>query len=466
MVLVKNGRRSFLKKIGGTTFAATTMRFWLRNAEAQAAFPKRFLFVYTNAGRAAESRHSGTGAGYTLGAGYSPLMPFKDKFLVIDGMHIPPHTDEEHPCGKAAILTGRAATLPNYKSAGLSLDRYLANKLTAGASFFTGTYNGPGSGDKGTNPVSWNGANSPNDGFLGTSMALATKLFGSGTTLPPPPSGSAPPPPSGGGTTQSVRDQNETALYDYLMADVNRLKGIAPKSEVQKLELHVEALTQLKTTVAPKPVPTTPTTNPTTPSAPAPTPMVTRQCGTSVDVSGASNEPDRISMVIANAFACDRARIGVMRIGSEDPYHNYSHNFASGHADAPKLRAMDKEWAQTFANLLGYLDSFKEGTGSVLSNTAVIWGSECCGEYGIGQDSGPKIAGEQDAGNGVHNTGYIPFIIAGGMGGVFKTGQRILLPGRHALEMYRLLIQQMGAGDGTDFGDNKWFKSYLTEILA
>jgi hypothetical protein len=157
-----------------------------------------------------------------------------------------------------------------------------------------------------------------------------------------------------------------------------------------------------------------------------------------------------------------------MRIGTEDPYHNLSHNFdpAKHPSDAARLREMDKQWAGHVANLLGYLDSFKEGNGTVLSNTLVLWGSECCGEYGIGQSSGPKIPGEQDAGNGVHNTGYIPFLLAGGLGGAFKMGQRLLLPGRHALELYRLISQQMGAGDAADFGDPMWFRGMLTEVLA
>lgn len=462
MVMLKTSRRGLLRGLAGASFAASTMRFLLRSAEAQ-AYPKRFLFVFTNAGRDSQSRSTGSGPTYALGPGYAPLAPFKAKVSILDGMKIPPHTGEEHPCGKAAALTGRQALAPSWKAAGPSFDRYLAGKLTAGASFFTGTYNGKGSGDVGINPVSWNGANSANDAFLEGSGALLMKLF-TGATPPPPP----PPPPAGTGGAVTppppAGDLDEVALYDYLMADVARLKRFAPRSELDKLELHAQALSQLRAGYAgggaPPPVPTGTGTTPTT----QPPAGVTRVCDASVSLAAAAAEIDKISLVIANAFACDRARIGVVRFGAEDPYHNYSH-WQDGASNRTNMQAMDRQWAQNFANLLGYLDSFAEGSGTVLDNTLVVWSHDTCGEYGVNMDSGTPLPGEDNAANGIHNTGYVPFVLAGSLGGTLKTGQRFYLPGRTNVDLYRTVAAQMGV-KADDFGDPAYYRGVLQEILA
>ncbi len=460
MVLVKNGRRGFLRHLAGTGFAASSMRFLLGSAEAQ-TFPKRVLLVFTNAGRGSQSRSTGIGAGYTLGASYAALAPLQSKVLILDGLKIHPHTGEEHPCGKAALFTGRPAAKGNWRSSGMSFDRYLAGKLTSGASFFTGTYNGSGSGDAGgiANPVSWNGAGSANDAFVGTSTALISKLFGAGTMLPPT-TPMQTPMPGGVPSPVSSKDQNEVALFDYLTAEVNSLKGIAPKLELERLELHVQALQQLRSRFAKAPAAGM---NPANPVVTLPPAMVTRQCGASVALTGASTKTDEISLVIANAFACDRARIGVVRIGAEEPYHDTSHLTTTTGRD--NLQRMDREWTASFANLLGYLNSFQEGSGTVLDNTLVLWGSDCCGEFGVGMDGGPKLPGEQDNANGIHNTAYMPFVLAGSLGGKIKTGQRVLATGRSSLDLYRTVAAQLGV-DASDFGDAAFAKGPLTEITG
>lgn len=456
------GRRTVLRGLAGTSFAATSMRFFLRTAEG-ATFPKRFLFVFTNAGRDSESHCTGTGPGYTLGAGYAPLEPFKSKVSILDGMKLPPHTGEEHPCGKASVLTGRMAADKTWKSTGLSFDRYLAGKLTAGSSFFTGTYNGKGSGDQGVNPVSWNGANSANDAFLQGSSSLVKKLFAGAASLPPAPT--TPTPPSTGTPTPigpSAQELNDTALYDYLMNEVKRIKSFAPQSQVEKLELHAQTISQLKSSIVKTPTSGTPGGGGGSPSVPSGS--VTRTCGDTVDLASASMETDKVSLAIANAFACDRARIGVVRFGSEDPYHDYSH-WQDGADNRTNMRRMDKEYAQNFANLLGYLDSFKEGDKTVLDNTVVLWSHDCCGQYGVDMDSGTPLPGEDNGANGIHNTGYVPFVMAGSLGGTLKAGQRFVIPGRSNVELYRTIAAQMGV-DASDFGDSAYYKGLIQDLIA
>jgi hypothetical protein len=272
----------------------------------------------------------------------------------------------------------------------------------------------------------------------------------------PSPTPAAPAPAAG----PTAADQNDMALYDFLMADVQRMKRFASREVVDRLELHAQALQQIRGGLA-KPGVATP--GATTPAAAAPTAPL-RQCGATVDLTGAMTETDKISLVIANAFACGRARIGVVRIGAEDPYHNYSH-WKDNPTYPDKLRQMDKDWAGSFANLLRFLDSFPEGTGTLLDNTIVVWGSECCGEFGVGMNTAPPLPGEQDAANGIHNTAYMPFILAGSGGGKIRTGQRIVDMGRTSVDLYRTIALQLGV-DASTFGDPAFFKGLLTDILV
>ena len=72
------------------------------------------------------------------------------------------------------------------------------------------------------------------------------------------------------------------------------------------------------------------------------------------------------------------------------------------------LIKIDTYYAQKFANLIGYLDSIPEGSGTVLDNSVVTW------------------MNEMSDGN-AHNLNNAPIVQAGSGGGYFKTGQVINL---------------------------------------
>jgi hypothetical protein len=405
-------RRSFLRAAAATTFGATALRTMIRSAEA--ASLGRVLFVYTNAGRDTDSRCSGTGTAFTLGAGYAPLAPYQRKLLIVDGLSLPPHTGEEHPCGKASLFTGRPAAAATHRATGLSIDRYLARKLTGGVSFFAGTATHGGDEDL---PVSWNAANAANDDYAIGANALATRLF---ARTPP-------------AVDRTVDPKADDPLYAHLLRELDRLQPHAPASEREKLDLHREAIEQLRTASSAPPI----------------------SCGTlePSTLAALSNEGDRIAKVIATAFGCGAARIGVVRIGAEEPYHGYSH-WRDGADLRAKLRAMDLEWSASFGKLLAALDAVKDGAGTLLDQTVIVWGSDCCGEFG---------AGNQD--NGIHGSTDMPFVLAGGLGGKLATGRRVVAQGRSNVDLYRTIATALGTS-ATDFGDPTLARGPLTEILA
>jgi hypothetical protein len=104
-----------------------------------------------------------------------------------------------------------------------------------------------------------------------------------------------------------------------------------------------------------------------------------------------------------------------------------------------------------------------EGSGTVLDNTVVVWGSECCGEFGVGMDYGEQ--GGQEDGNGIHNTAAMPFVLAGRLGGKLKQGQRVVAPNRTNLDLFRTIAGGLGV-DASDFGPAAFTRGPLAEILA
>lgn len=434
-------RRLCLRALASSTFLAPTLRFFVRNAEA-AAYPLRFLYVFASSGRYKTSRSTGTGAAYTLGMDMAPLEPWKNKLLIVDGIDLPPHGGEEHPSGRCSMLTGRMVdeTGRAWKSRGISFDRYLAQKIGGGVSFYT-AISGSMMDDT---VVSWNAAGAANDSLLVGSSVFVQRLFpGTG----PSPAPATPTPAAPAPMAAPTGNPDEVALYDHLMAEVKRLQRFAPKSEVEKLELHLQSLGNVRAGFAGTGgVAGLPGTMP--PAATAPP----RECGTTVNLSSATTDMDRLNLAIANALACGRARVGVVHLGTDDPYHNYSHNVNVA-ADITKLRQIDVERARQFATLLGYLDSFAEGTGTLLDNTVVVWGSECSGIYGgDGMD------------NGVHGTTYMPFTLAGGRNAGLKNGQRVVTMGRTSLDLLRAVAARLGV-DASDFGDPAFVKGTLLDLM-
>ncbi len=423
-------RRAFLRTLAGTSFAAATLRRWEAWAQT-ATFPKRLLVVYTSAGRDTESYCSGTGPGFTLSPGYSALAPYKDKLLILDGVRIPAHVNEKHPNGRCSMLTARKATASG--ATGQSIDRFLANALTQGKSVFCGgSGTSPNSGNGAIDmPISWQGANSPNSNFLDGAQSVLRALFPGGTTPPP----SAPPPTSGGDDPAAL---NEHALNRHLIQEVEKLQRRVPRGDAERLQLHLTALQQLRASLPP--------ISGSTPTSPPPSTLPT--CNAALPMVMAEN--DAISLALAHAFACGQARIAVMRLGGDEPIHSYSH-FGDSPNYLSQLRAQDRANAETVARLLGYLSQFKEGAGSVLSNTLVVWTSEVAGGY---------------SGGDIHDFANVPFVLAGGLGGTVKTGQRILLSNsRTCGELYRTVAQAMGVNPA-GFGDPSFGGTALPEMLV
>jgi Protein of unknown function (DUF1552) len=418
-------RRAFLRTFAGTSVAASMLRSFEAWAE-NGVFPRRLLIVYSSAGRDTESYCSGTGRNYALSKGYEPLQAWKNKLLMLDGLSIPPHVSEEHPNGRCSMLTARAA-LPgsgvSSSAAGASIDRVVANGIAQGKSVYCGPLStSPNNGSVDT-AVSWLGPRAPNESFLEGKNAMLAALFPGGSAPPTPPPGKA-----------DAAAQNEHALNRHLKSELERLRKVAPKASVAKLDLHFQALEQLGRSLPP-----VDGSGPAVPLA---------NCDAAIP--GVLTDQDAVGLLLARAFACGRAQVAVMRLGGDEPIHSYSH-WSDGPNFRESLRALDRSNAEAFGRLLGYLDSFPEGAGTVLSNTLVVWTSEVSGGYSTGE---------------IHGTTEMPFVLAGGLGGKIKVGERLIVKGKTCADLYRSVAEAMGVAASSSFGDPGFGGSGLPDILT
>jgi hypothetical protein len=116
--------------------------------------------------------------------------------------------------------------------------------------------------------------------------------------------------------------------------------------------------------------------------------------------------------LVTHALACDQTRVASLQlsrgfsgivhswVGATQGHHTVSHNDGDNRAI---LTAIDVWYAEQFAYLLSALDSVKEGNGTLLDNTLVVWGREMAATN--------------------HRMQPIPLILAGSARGGLATGR-------------------------------------------
>lgn len=155
--------------------------------------------------------------------------------------------------------------------------------------------------------------------------------------------------------------------------------------------------------------------------------------------------------VITHAFMCDRTRVATLQLtngngantvfswlGISGPgqefgirdYHDVTHR--TGDLDQDKI-AVERWYMEQYASLIERLASIPEGSGTMLDNTVILWADH----MGNG---------------GSHSSNELPWILAGGGAGYFKTGQYLAMNGAPTNGVLKSLCEAMGV-DPDGFGD-------------
>lgn len=449
-------RRRLLQSLG--LGAAVGPLLPLLNASGQeAVLPKRLILLFTPDGIGAKDwntpvdwRPTGTETDFTLHAVHSPLEPYKSKIVVPWGLTMTAGgAGEAHAYGMAGIWSGATLHTPGAGAdfdggngnrtgwgSGITVDQIVAQasgpdcpyKKAATDSAQETPYRSVALGVQCGQPTSVNrmtytGDNAPIHPEVSPKAAF-DRLF-KGIT----PSGSTP--TEDPAAAQARAEQQ--ALLGVLKHDLGRIRTRVGAQEYQKIDQHLAGLASIERRLlgsTPRPasggctLPTAPTT-------------VT---------SNNANYPTQITQMMdiaAHALACDVTRVLTLQLshgfsnvthtwlGHTSAHHTMSHDDTDRRTE---LQAIDNWYAQQLAYLLEQLDAVKEGNGTLLDNTLIVWGREL--------------------GSTAHRMERVPLVMIGKAGGALKTQRYLNFDKQDHAKLLVSIARIMGV-DINSIGDRK-----------
>lgn len=437
-------RRNLLKGSAAALLASPLVP--LLEASGQvASLPKRLLLFFTPHGTIYDQwKPTGADTSFGLSPLLQPLAAHRSKLVVIDGMRMNgqyhPNCDlAPHPIGMATLWTGSRVNdietvVPGGNvpvgvwSTGPSIDQVIAGRLNAGRPFrslelgvqtsisqaaFRTIYSGPRTAlNPSTDPAAVYRS------LFSTVDADATRLA-------------------------KIRFDKQS-MIDVNKAEVDSLLRQASAHDRPKLDAHLTALRDLERQLAQM----TPICQ--SPSAPA-----------AIDQGAVGNRPelfDQHASLIAGAFACDLTRVASLQFSNGHdnvpyPWLGYggAHHDNLTHDEGPAanraIRIQICNWySQKFAVLLDKLNAVREGPGTMLDNTLVVWGTEVA--------------------TGAHTFTNVPFVVAGGGAKGVRTGRLLQAGGAFHHRLLVSIAQYMGLTDVTKFGDLDAGTGGLPGLLA
>jgi hypothetical protein len=399
-----------------------------------------------------------TGASLLPGMPAKSLADYQNDLILLHGVDYDFIFDQPNPNGGETnghacfpgMLTGsNYQTLTNTDSdvaGGISIDQYIANQMVA--SGYTGipslslqTF------QKSTGRLSWKGAGSANvvvplNPFQAFSTYFAGKLptsYGSADAGAPAPA----PSPADAGTFNAGK-----SILDYVLADLNRFQNVVGTSDKATIQGHIQNVRQLEQTLqgyvgggtgadggviaagvgcgaAAGTVATTATTEAGT--------VVGQTAQTNYNAT-TSNIPTLLKLLFdmsTAAFAADMTRVIVCQCGDQgdanlilswlgyvsggplasDPNTGDTNGYhAIAHRNDADKKNCDTWFQQQLAYMIGNMKSVTDMNGSSILDSSLFLAMN-------------------NMRTGTHETTTVPVVMAGSLGGYFKTGQSLALTG-------------------------------------
>ena len=374
-----------------------------------------------------------------------PLAKFKNKLLFPRGLRRLASGSGAHEKNMGGLWTGSGLVAVNGYPRSASIDQLIANQLNAGTAFKSLQFGvqcesfNPGGNKAVLKSMTYSGSNAVLKPEDDPGVMFNKLMLGSGAAMPPP-SG-----PVMGPDTEAIarlRARRQSVL-DAVRGDLRALSTRIDKDDRLKLEQHLEGISGLEKRLQ-QPI------NPNNPGAGggcrAPMGMMTGSYADPTARALNANFPailDIQTKLAVAALACDRTRVASLQwsrsfsgvrhewVGVREDHHTISHR--TGANDIMMLHKINRWYGERFAELLTALDSVPEGNGTLLDNTAVIWGNE--------------------ANTGNHNPNTAVTLVAGGLGGKLRTGRYLQLAGNDWSQLLITLAHGMGATSINKVGD-------------
>lgn len=452
-------RRNFLKQIGVGAgygmlstmplplFSSLPKAFGQSNTTHSGNAPQRLILFYTPNGTKKELWRPSHEPGplQTLGPILNALSPFKEKLTLFDGIDLKAALEGPggpHQRGMASLFSGAVITEGDFVGGdgrkagwggGITIDQFIAQHIGNETPFKSLELGIRVIENMPRGRIAYAGADMPIPPESDPNRVFQ-RLF-SNANEPE--------------VLLQRRLRRRQSVLDQVMNDFRKLEGNLDIRDREKLQQHAQNLRELE-----------------------------RRLGISGGQGGICQPPSPPSVnevmnenhfgdvarqqvdLMVTALACDQTRVASLQCSTAvnacrfsflDPSvshegHSLSHAGDSNEGMQPDWERNLTWYAELFAYLLQQLDSIPEGDGTLLDNTAILWGNEI------------------SRGN-THDLTDIPFILAGGAGGRFRTGQYLRYPGIAHNQLLLSIIQAFGI-EASEFGAPHLNNGILSEILV
>jgi hypothetical protein len=368
----------------------------LAGTTAASAFPKRFGVVFLGCG--VNENHwsaEGDGAAMKLSRTLSPLESLKEKINVIDGLYVPALTGQGiHPGQTGSLLSGAKISKGAVIHSGISVDQMIASRVGEDTpqSSIVLACDQPMTGYHESNfslayssHISWQSPDSPVPVEVYPSLAWDNLFDNRGSLL-----------------NISILDRVKSRAQDLTRKisanDKNKLDEYL--SSVREVEKRVEQMRKGKESADD--------------AAKAKNTVATAMDRPANGLPEDLQDHARLMCdIIAIAFQTGKTRVASLLISRDLSAMYYpfldvkeGHHAASHNNDSDGYERIARFHVSQFAYLASKLDGMKEGDGTVLDNTCLMFLSNLW----IGRK---------------HDNSRLPLVLAGGLGGTLKTGRAL-----------------------------------------
>lgn len=447
------GRRLFLRG-AGVTMALPWLEALAPNlgrralgANRSSTPPVRLAFVFFPNGAIPDSwKPQQEGAGYEFSPTLQPLAPLRDDMLILSGLaqdngRAKGDGPGDHARSAASFLTGAhpVKTAGADIRVGVSADQ-LAAELIGGQtrlpSLELGIERGKhaGSCDSGyscaySNTISWKNGTTPVAKEIQPRLVF-DRMFGS---------------QSGDNRTNAARAFYRKSILDLVANDAARLQKTVGQTDRRKLEEYFTGIRELETRIerAEREA-----------AAAATEDQRERLASVAPNMDIAYGIPTDVTQhirlmydLLALAFQTDTTRVATLMLANEGSNRSYSmvdvkegHHQLSHHQGSKekieKIRRIDLFLATQFAYFLEKMKSIREGDGTLLDNSLIVYGS------GLGDGN-------------AHSHHDLPIVLAGRGGGSVTPGRHLVYPSDTPLNnLFLSMLDRAGAvcerlGDST-----------------
>ncbi len=433
-------RRTILKGLG-TTMALPLLEAMLpgqgllssAKAAESAKSPVRMAFVFFPNGAIVDDWNcAGEGKNFKLSKTLEPLADYKNDLNVFTGLaqhHGQANGDGagDHARNASVFLTGcqpRKTSGANIE-VGKSVDQAAASVIghqTKLPSLELGVDRSKNAGncDSGyscaySSNISWKTPSTPMAKEINPRLAFE-RLFGTGEDF----------------KSRARRDLYRQSILDLVSEDAVKLKNRLGQTDRRKIDEYFTSVRELEqriqqSAVAPAEVPEY--------DLPAGIPKETQQhIRLMYDIMALAfqtNTTQIATFMLANAGS----NRSYPMVGVTDGHHNLSHH-GRDKEKMEKIAKIDKFFASEFAYFLGKLKSIKEGGGTLLDNSMILYGSAI--------SDGNR-----------HNHHDLPIVMAGGGGGSIQTGRHLIYPKHTPLnDLFLSMLHRVGV-NRKELGDSK-----------